>query len=100
MDLLESAGAEAEHLWAMGMDDESWPAPARPNPFLPIKLQRERGLPHASAEVELAFARVETQRLLEEARRTSCSAMPRPKRTARSSASALIARCPRASSNG
>lgn len=93
MDLLESAGAEADHLWATGMDDESWPAPARPNPFLPMKLQRERGLPHASAEVELAFARVETERLLASAPDVVLSyATAEEDRTL--SASALIAALP------
>lgn len=54
--VLEAAGLRFEHLWVMGLDDETWPAPARPNPFLPRAWQRERGLPHASAEREFSYS--------------------------------------------
>jgi ATP-dependent helicase/nuclease subunit B len=60
--LLEASGLEFEGLWVMGLDDESWPPSPRPNPFLPLDLQRVRGLPHASAERELEFARRLTER--------------------------------------
>jgi probable DNA repair protein len=55
--LMEAAGQNFDHLWIMGLDDEYWPPPMRPNPFIPIQLQRRRGLPHASPERELAYAR-------------------------------------------
>jgi probable DNA repair protein len=64
MSLSDSAGAEADHLWIVGLDDETWPDEPRPNPFLPVGQQRERGLPHASPDRELRFARQETARLL------------------------------------
>lgn len=54
--VLESGGARFDALWIMGLDDETWPAPVRPNPFLPYSLQRRLGLPHASAERELDYA--------------------------------------------
>ena len=54
--MLEAAGLEFDAIWLLGMDDRSWPAPARPNPLLPAALQREQGMPHASAERELIFA--------------------------------------------
>ncbi len=60
--LLEASGLDFDSLWVMGLDDESWPASPRPNPFLPLDLQRARGLPHASAERELEFARRLTER--------------------------------------
>lgn len=62
--VLEAAGMQFDHLWVMGLHDEVWPAPPRPNPFLPHELQRKHGLPHASAERELLFARRVTDRLL------------------------------------
>lgn len=62
--VFEASGMRFDHLWIMGMHDEAWPAPPNPNPFLPVPLQRRRGLPHASAERELAFARLVTERLL------------------------------------
>lgn len=55
--VLEAAHLEFDHLWVTGLTDEAWPAPPRPNPFLPVPLQAREGLPHASAEQELAFAR-------------------------------------------
>lgn len=61
--LLEASGLDFDSLWVMGLDDESWPPSPRPNPFLPLDLQRARGIPHASAERELEFARRLTERL-------------------------------------
>lgn len=55
--ILEAAGLEFDHLWVMGLSSEDWPETARPNPFLPIELQRRHGLPHASSEQELEFAK-------------------------------------------
>ncbi len=53
-----------DHLWVAGLEDRNWPAPPRPNPFLPPSLQRARGVPHCTAERELAYARLVTRRLL------------------------------------
>ena len=55
--VLESAQLEFDHLFVLGLSDETWPRPARPNPLLPLDLQRSRGVPRASADWELAFAR-------------------------------------------
>ncbi|MCA1804194.1 MAG: hypothetical protein LC646_02290, partial [Xanthomonadaceae bacterium] len=62
--VLETSGLQFDHLWVMGLHDGVWPAAPRPNPFLPLALQRELGLPHASAERELEVARRTTARLL------------------------------------
>lgn len=62
--MLEATGLRFDHLWVLGLHDEVWPPPPRPNPFLPVALQRTHGLPHASAERELAFCRRVTERLL------------------------------------
>ena len=62
--VLEAAGMQFDHLWIMGMTDSHWPAPPRPNPLLPMSLQRQHHVPHASAERELEFSRRVTQRLL------------------------------------
>jgi probable DNA repair protein len=64
MGMFEASGLRFDHLWIMGLDDETLPAPANPNPFVPLALQQERGLPHSSAERELAFAKDLLQRLL------------------------------------
>lgn len=62
--VLESTGLAFDALWVMGMNDHVWPPAARPNPLLPAELQRQAGTPHASAEVELAFAAAVHRRLL------------------------------------
>lgn len=62
--LLEATGLQFDALWVLGLDDTRWPPPARPHPLLPVDLQREYGMPHASAERELAFARHRFEALL------------------------------------
>ncbi len=54
---LESIGLAFDALFVTGMAGETWPAAPRPNPFLPVALQRALGVPHAGAEWELQFAR-------------------------------------------
>ncbi len=60
---LEAAGLSFDYLWVMGLHDEAWPQAPRPNPLLPVRLQREAGIPHASPERELLFAARITERL-------------------------------------
>lgn len=55
--VLESAGMRFECLWVSGLTDEAWPMEPRPNPFLPVALQRRAGVPEASAEASLALDR-------------------------------------------
>jgi ATP-dependent helicase/nuclease subunit B len=52
---LEAAGLSFEHLWLCGMQGASWPAAPRPNPFIPLSLQTQLQMPHATAEREWAF---------------------------------------------
>jgi probable DNA repair protein len=63
MGLLEASGLHFDHLWVLGLHDEEVPPPPRPNPFLPLTLQRDRGLPHSSAQRELEFYRKLLSRL-------------------------------------
>jgi probable DNA repair protein len=55
--ILESAGLELDHLWVSGMTEDAWPLAARPNPFVPLALQRKAGIPEAAAETSLALDR-------------------------------------------
>ncbi|MFP4649841.1 MAG: PD-(D/E)XK nuclease family protein [Desulfobacterales bacterium] len=71
--VLESAGEEFDSLWIMGMHHENWPPPARPNPFLPVQVQRSLGLPHCSPARELSYAGGITRRLLCSADEVICS---------------------------
>lgn len=65
--LLEAEGLTFDHLWIAGWHDEVWPAGARPNPLLPVGLQRRCRMPHSSAARELEFAQRVTGRLLDAA---------------------------------
>ena len=56
MGVLESTGLEFDHLLVLGLHAEAWPRPARPNPLLPIELQRRAGAPGSGPEWELGFA--------------------------------------------
>jgi ATP-dependent helicase/nuclease subunit B len=51
--VLESAGLAFDHLWVSGLTEEAWPLAARPHPFLSPALQRQAGIPEASAERSL-----------------------------------------------
>lgn len=62
--VLETTGQSFDAMWVMGLHDELWPPAPRPNPLLPVHLQRQQGMPHASAERELAFIETVTRRLL------------------------------------
>ena len=55
--VLEAAGMEFDCLWVIGLCDEVWPPAPRPNPFLPIELQRAAKLPQGAAAESLEFAR-------------------------------------------
>ncbi|MFZ0219274.1 MAG: PD-(D/E)XK nuclease family protein [Candidatus Aquirickettsiella sp.] len=61
--LLDTAGMYFDGLWVMGLDDRTWPAPAKPNPFIPYALQRVHQLPYASSEREYYFASMLTKNL-------------------------------------
>lgn len=60
----EALGQAFDHVWLMGFDDGAWPLRARPNPFLPLAAQIAVGIPQASVEGALQFARQATQHLL------------------------------------
>jgi probable DNA repair protein len=73
MDLHEAAGTRWDALWVAGLDAKAWPAAPRPNPFLPLPLQRAAGMPHSSPERELADGRRVTAELLSSAPEVICS---------------------------
>ena len=63
----ESAGLNADALWFLGADEEAWPASGSAHSFLPLPLQREFAMPHASARHDLDLAESITKRLLQSA---------------------------------
>ncbi len=64
LDLSGAADMGFDHLWVTGMHEDAWPPSAQPNPFIPLPLQRDAGMPRASAEAELARAQRMTGSLL------------------------------------
>jgi len=52
---LEAAGLAFDHLWLCDMQEANWPASPRPNPFIPLSLQLQLRMPHASPQREWAF---------------------------------------------
>lgn len=55
--VLEANGLAFDRLFVTGLTDEAWPPPPRPNPYLPLALQRAHGVAHATGEWQLEYAR-------------------------------------------
>ncbi len=64
IDVDSIAGMQFDALWVMGLHAGDWPPAPEPDPFLPIELQRQYGLPEASAEQCLQLAQHKLQRLI------------------------------------
>ena len=62
--LYEVNGLRFDHLWVVGLHNDNWPPSAKPNPFIPGKLQKTADLPSSSPQRELSVARRITRRLL------------------------------------
>lgn len=71
--LLEAAGQQYDNLWIMGLYSEVWPPNPSPNPFISTELQRQKNMPHASAQRELAYAKKVIMRFKESAQRITVS---------------------------
>ncbi|MBI2509725.1 MAG: PD-(D/E)XK nuclease family protein, partial [Betaproteobacteria bacterium] len=52
--IFEAAGLGFDHLWVSGLSDEAWPLAVRPNPLIPLALQKKAGIPQAAADSSLA----------------------------------------------
>jgi probable DNA repair protein len=63
----EALGSEFDAVWWLGLTDDAWPAPASPNPFIPLALQRAGQTPHCHAARSLAAATALSQHLLQSA---------------------------------
>ena len=60
----ESAGLDADGIWFLGASEDAWPASGAANPLLPIDVQRDAEMPHASALLDWRLAEAVTHRLL------------------------------------
>lgn len=63
----ESAGLSADAVWFMGASEDAWPARGSTNPLLPIDVQREVGMPHATPLLDWDLAKAMTERLFSSA---------------------------------
>ncbi len=64
---LESAGQEFDAIWFLSADDAHWPPPGGPHPLLPLAVQRQFGMPHATSVDPWNLALLVTTRLLRSA---------------------------------
>ncbi len=60
----ESAGLSADAVWFLGADEDKWPASGNTHPLLPLHVQREAAMPHATAQLDWELARAVTSRIL------------------------------------
>jgi probable DNA repair protein len=91
----ESAGLTADGIWFLGADEDNWPASGATHPFLPLPVQRDAGMPHATARSDWELAQAITERLAASARevrfsyaRQSAERETRPSRLAKQIAGA------------
>lgn len=73
MGAVEAAGLWFDELWLADMSDAVWPPPARPDAFIPVSLQKECGMPDASAQAVLERTRACSEDFLAGARRIRIS---------------------------
>jgi probable DNA repair protein len=60
----ESAGLTADAVWFLGADEDAWPASGATHPLLPVEVQREAGMPHATPQHDWELAAAITRRIL------------------------------------
>jgi probable DNA repair protein len=60
----ESAGLTADAIWFLGADEDAWPANGATHPLLPVEVQREAGMPHATPQLDWELAAAITRRIL------------------------------------
>ena len=54
--ILETTGLDFDHVWFGGLIEPDWPPGSRPNPFIPITLQREAGVETSSVDAARQYA--------------------------------------------
>jgi len=60
----ESAGLDADAIWFLGATEQAWPAAGAMHPLLPVEVQRDAQMPHATPQLDWDLAQAITQRLL------------------------------------
>ncbi len=70
---LEASGAEFDAIWIAGVTAGNWPPPGNPTPLVARALQAERGMPDATPDDTLEWARTTLRRLTGSAPEVVCS---------------------------
>ena len=60
----ESAGLSRDAVWFLSASEDQWPPRGSTHPLIPISVQRESGMPHATARLDWDVADATTRRLL------------------------------------
>lgn len=60
----ETAGLNADAVWFMGANQDAWPAVGATHPLLPLAVQRQAAMPHATAQLDWDLAATVSRRLL------------------------------------
>jgi len=63
----ESAGLTADAVWFLGANEDAWPPRGTTHPLLPIEVQRQAAMPHATPQVDWDLAHTITIRLISSA---------------------------------
>ncbi len=64
MGIAEAAGQSFDAVWLLQMTEDRWPRGGRMHPLLPAALQRDAGMPHTTAEGDLALAELQMRRVV------------------------------------
>jgi ATP-dependent helicase/nuclease subunit B len=60
----ESAGLTADAVWFLGATEDAWPARGATHALLPLEVQREAQMPHATAQLDWELSQAISRRLL------------------------------------
>jgi len=60
----ESAGLTADAVWFLGASEDAWPAKGATHALLPLEVQREARMPHATPQLDWDLAQAITTRML------------------------------------
>ena len=59
----ESAGLTADAIWFMGATEDAWPTSGATHPLLPLEIQRDFAMPHATSQLDWELSKAITTRL-------------------------------------
>lgn len=97
MTYADAVGLDFDHVWMLGATNKTLPLPADPNPFLPVDMLAEAGVPEATSEGQLAKAQRVVQALMTTSMDITVSSFEHDDRGSNIGASELFGTWPAAS---